>query len=164
MVINIQKKQAIVSKVKKISNQSLSAVIANINGMTSNEINHLRFMGRKNEVCMLVVRNTLLYRAIKDTQFKCLKKYLVGSILIAYSLKHAGSAARLLKKFCTENKKLKIKAASFEGLFLEADKIDYLANQLTYEEAITKTIVVLKEASINKFFRVLILIKNKKEN
>lgn len=164
MSINIQKKQKIVSEIKKIANISLSAVIVNINKINSNEINQIRYLGRKNEVYMLVVRNTLLYRAIKNTQFECLKKCLIGSTLIAFSLKHASSAARLLKNFCNKNKNLKIKAASFDGLFLKADKIDYLANQLTHEEAIIKIILVLKELSINKLVRILIAIKNKKEN
>lgn len=158
MTLNIQKKQKIVSEIQEIAKKSLSAVIANVYGLNVNQINKLRQSSRKIGVKIFMIRNTLLYRAIKNTQFECLKKILMGPTLIAYSSEYAGAAARLFKEFSKLHKNFKIKGAAFEGSFIESKNIDYLANQLTYKEAIIQIIKVIKEASIGKLARTLFAI------
>lgn len=155
MALNLKEKKDIISKIKEISKQAISAVIVDISGINSNKINELRKNGRKNGVQMFVIRNTLLNLAVHNTQFECLKKSFIGSTLIAYSLEYAGAAARLFKNFLEIDKNLKIKAAAFEGSFIPANQIDYLYNQPTYKEAITSMLTVIQEASIGKLIRIL---------
>ncbi|WP_343187795.1 50S ribosomal protein L10 [Buchnera aphidicola (Periphyllus koelreuteriae)] len=164
MSINIKKKKKIVDEIKNISKKALSAVIANPNKINSNKINILRKEARKNNITIKVIKNTLLKKAISKTQFECLQKKLKKFTLIAYSIKNPGSAAKLLYSFSKENKTFKIKGAAFEGKFISDKKIKKLAEIPTFKEAIQKLIYIIKEASISKLVRVIMSIKNKKEN
>lgn len=162
-LINLERKKTIVSKINAIAKKSLSAVIADFNGISANKINTLRKHGREVNVYISVIRNTLLFRALHETQFKCLKDMLNGSTLIACSVKEANAAARLLKNFSKDNISFKIKAAACEGKLILPENIDLLANQLSYNEALIKLILTFKEASIGKLLRTFCAIYRKKE-
>ncbi|MCW5197393.1 50S ribosomal protein L10 [Buchnera aphidicola] len=163
MSVNLQKKKTIIQKIKKISKKSLSAVVANSTQINVNQINILRKQARQNGVKINVVKNTLLKRAIENTPFQCLQKTLKNFTLIAHSIEHPGSAAKLLYLFSKENKTFKIKGASFEGKFIDPKNIEKLASIPTYKESIQKLIFILKEAAIGKFIRILTSIKIQKE-
>ncbi|ABF14049.1 50S ribosomal protein L10 [Candidatus Palibaumannia cicadellinicola] len=162
MALNLQNKQAIVTKVKEFAKSALSAVVADYRGITVNEITELRKAGLKVGVKMIVVRNTLMLRIIENTPFLCLKETFIGPTLIAFSTEHPGAAARLLKNFAKNHKKFNIKAAAFEGAILAASHIDQLANLPTYEEAVAKMIYLMKEAAIGKLARLLVALRNQK--
>lgn len=163
MSVNLQKKKIIIEKIKKISKKSLSAVVANSNQIGVNKINILRKKARKNGVKINVVKNTLLKKAIQNTPFDCLKKTLHKFTLIAHSIDHPGSAAKLLYLFSKKNKTFKIKGAAFEGKFIDPKNIEKLALIPTYKESIQKLMFTLKEAAIGKFVRILRAIKIKKD-
>ncbi|CUR53813.1 50S ribosomal protein L10 [Serratia symbiotica] len=163
MALNLQDKKAIVAQVKEVAKDALSAVIADSRGVTVCQMNKLRKDSRKINVYMRIIRNTLLRRIVKDTSFKCLKDTFIGPTLIAFSYENAGSAARLFKEFSKVNLKFKIKAAAFEGNLISSEKIDYLATLPTYNEAIIKLIITIKEASIGKLVHILYILSNKKE-
>ncbi|QCI18036.1 50S ribosomal protein L10 [Buchnera aphidicola (Aphis nasturtii)] len=163
MALNLNKKKTIVSKINQISNSALSAVIANSQGISANQINQLRKLGRKLGVKMSVVRNTLLSLAVKNTTFECLKKIIKGSTFIAYSTNHPGSGARLFKKFEKKNKQFKITGGVFEGKLLSNLEINQLADMPTYEEAIAKLLLILKISAAGKLIYTLSAIKRKKE-
>ncbi|NIG99169.1 MAG: 50S ribosomal protein L10 [Buchnera aphidicola (Periphyllus acericola)] len=160
---NIQKKKKIIKQIKKISKNALSAVVANSKKINSNKINILRKNARKNNVQIKVIKNTLLKKAIHKTQFECLIKTLKKFTLIAYSIKHPGSAAKLLYLFSKENKNFKIKGAAYEGKFIKSKKIKKLAFLPTYKEAIQRFMFMIKELSIGKLIRTLISLQNKKQ-
>lgn len=160
--LNLERKKTIVAKINEISKKSLSAVIADFSGVSANDINILRKNARQSDVYICVIRNTLLSRAINETQFECFKTMLTGATLIAYSLKEANTSARLLKNFSKLNANLKIKAAVFEKKLILADKIDLLANQLSHNEAIEKLIFIIQEASVGKLVRTFFFIHRKK--
>ncbi|UPT14428.1 50S ribosomal protein L10 [Buchnera aphidicola] len=163
MALNLNKKKTIVSKIHQISNSALSAVIADSQGISVNQINQLRKSGRKLNVKMSIVQNTLLSLAIKNTSFECLKRIIKGSTFIAYSIDHPGSGVRLFKKFEKKNKQFKITGAVFEGKLLSNAEINQLADMPTYEEAISKLLLVLKISAAGKLIYTLSAIKQKKE-
>ncbi|ANZ22291.1 50S ribosomal protein L10 [Buchnera aphidicola (Diuraphis noxia)] len=163
MPLNLDKKKAIVSKIKKISNTALSAVIADSQSVSVNEINVLRKSGREIGVKMSIVQNTLLCLAVKNTIFECLKEIIKGSTFIAYSMNHPGSAARLFKEFSKKNEKFQITGAAFEGKLLSIAEINQLADMPTYKEAIIKLLFILKMSVAGKLINILSAIKKKKE-
>ncbi|MBK4775547.1 50S ribosomal protein L10 [Candidatus Pantoea edessiphila] len=164
MPLNLKDKKEIVAKICQIAEQSISAVVADFRGVTVDKITELRAKGRKSGVYISVVRNTLLHRIVKNTQFECLNKTFIGPTLIAYSTEHPGIAARLLKEFEKDNITFKIKAAAFENKFIDADNIDLLANLPTYEESIINLMLTIKEAAAGKIVRVLKAISDIKKN
>ncbi|QNS01790.1 MAG: 50S ribosomal protein L10 [Buchnera aphidicola (Pentalonia nigronervosa)] len=162
MALNFDRKKIIVANIHKISNTALSAVTADSQGISVNQINELRKNGRKHNVKMSIVQNNLLNLAIQKTTFECLKKNIKGSTFIAYSMQHPGSGARLFREFSKINEQFKITGAVFEGKLLSTIEIDQLADMPTYQEAMTKLILTLKMLSTGKLVYVLHLIKNKK--
>ncbi|XBC44409.1 MAG: 50S ribosomal protein L10 [Buchnera aphidicola (Schlechtendalia peitan)] len=162
MVLNFQKKKEIVTEIHNITKKSLSIVFANSRNVKVNKITELRSLSRKIGVKISVFKNTLINLGIKNTQFECLKKLLVGPILIGYSMDHPRSAARLFREFSTKDTNFKIIGAVFEKRILSAHDINILADIPTYNEVIYRLIMIMKDITVGKFIRMLISIKNLK--
>ena len=88
-----------------------------------------------NKVYLRVVRNTLLKRAVADTEFECIQEVLVGPTILAFSQEDPGAAARVLKDFAKENDDFEIKALSVGGQLMDASQIDVLAKLPTVDQA-----------------------------
>ncbi|QJC33789.1 50S ribosomal protein L10 [Enterobacteriaceae endosymbiont of Donacia provostii] len=160
MSLNLKKKKMIVAKISKINKRALSAVIASFCGVNNNNLNILRKKCKNQNVIISIIRNKLLKLIIKGSNFECLGPLIHGPILIAYSFEHPGTAARLLKKFSILDENLIIKAASFNNQIISSENINDLAELPTYKEAIIRFLLIIKDISIGKFYRVLIAIKN----
>lgn len=160
MALYLKDKQAIVADVNKVAKASLSAVVADSRGVTVAQMTGLRKAARAAGVDMRIVRNTLLRRALKDTDYECVSELLVGPSLIAFSNEHAGAAARLFKEFAKTNDKFEIKGAAFEGEFIDAKSIDRLATLPTYDEAIARLMGTMKEAAAGKLARTLAALRD----
>ena len=135
MAIRLDDKKQIVSEVNQAAASALSAVLADYRGVTVDELTALRKTARESQVYLRVVRNTLLKRAIEDTDFECIKEVLEGPTLLALSEEDPGAAARVLKDFAKENENFEIKALSIGGELLEASQIDVLAKLPTLDQA-----------------------------
>ena len=162
MTIGLEKKKAIVSQVRAASNNALSAVVADVRGVAVDDMTELRRQARDQDVYLRVVRNTLARRAVIGTEYECLQKAFVGPSLIAFSNKHPGGAARLLKEFANRNNKIEVKALAFEGNMMGADQLDVLATLPTHDEAISKLMSVMQGAT-SKLVRTLAAIHDQKE-
>ncbi len=135
MAIRLEDKQQIVSEVNQAASSALSAVLADYRGVTVEDMTALRKNARENKVYLRVVRNTLLKRAVVDTEFECIQEALVGPTILALSEEDPGAAARVLKDFAKENDDFEIKALSIGGNLLEANQIDVLAKLPTLDQA-----------------------------
>ena len=159
MALNLQDKQAIVAEVNEAAKGALSAVIADSRGVTVDKMTELRKAAREAGVTMrVVVRNTLLRRAVEGTDFECLQDTFVGPTLIAFSNEHPGAAARLFKDFAKANDKFEIKGAAFEG---KIQDVEFLATLPTYEEAIARLMGTMKEAAAGKLVRTFAALRDK---
>ena len=112
MAIGLEDKKQIVSEVNQAASSALSAVLADYHGVDVDELTALRKTARENKVYLRVVRNTLLKRALEDTEFECIQEVLKGPTLLALSQEDPGAAARVLKDFAKENDDFEIKARS----------------------------------------------------
>ncbi|MGL5336320.1 MAG: 50S ribosomal protein L10 [Enterovibrio sp.] len=160
MALNLQDKQAIVAEVNEAASGALSAVVADSRGVSVGAMTSLRKKAREAGVFMRVVRNTLARRALEGTSYECLSQTFVGPTLIAFSTEHPGAAARLFKDFAKDNKKFEIKAAAYEGALTDAE---VLATLPTYDEAIARLMMCMKEASAGKLVRTIAAVRDQKE-
>ncbi len=154
MAIRIEDKKQIVSEVNQAANSALSAVLANYRGVTVKDMTALRKTARENKVYLRVVRNTLLKKAVVDTEFECIQEALVGPTILALSQEDPGAAARVLKDFASENDNFEIKAFSVGGKLMDAGLIDMLAKLPTYDQAMALLMSVML-APITKLARTL---------
>ena len=163
MAIKLEDKKAIVAEVNEAAKAALSAVVADARGVTVGAMTGLRKEAREAGVYVRVVRNTLLKRAVADTEYSVLNDAFTGPTLIAFSNEHPGAAARLFKELAKANAKFEVKAAAFEGELIPASQIDRLATLPTYEEAIARLMATMNEASAGKLVRTLAAVRDAKE-
>jgi large subunit ribosomal protein L10 len=154
VAIRLEDKQRIVSEVNEAAGSALSAVLADYRGVTVARLTTLRKTARENGVYLRVVRNTLLRRAVKGTEFECLSEAFVGPTILAFSKEDPGAAARVLKDFAKENEVFEIKALAVGGKMLPASQIDILATLPTYDQAIA-TLMSVIQAPITKLARTI---------
>lgn len=155
MVLRIKEKKDIVYELQEKISVALSIVVASLSGVTANLANQLRKKARDFEVCMKVVPNSLLRRAVLKTSYECLSEFFVGESIIAFSIKKPNDAARVFVEFSRDYENLKIKGAAFEGKVIRAEQIDLLSNLPDYKESILQFMLVLKLISIGSFIKVL---------
>jgi len=160
VALGLEDKKAIVAEVQEAAQNALSAVVADSRGVTVGDMTALRKEARENGVWLRVVRNTLAKRALQGTDYECVSDSLVGPSIIAFSTEHPGAGARILKDFAKGNEKFELKTAAFEGA--EVD-VAMLASLPTYDEAIAKLMMVMKEASAGKLVRTIAAIRDQKE-
>jgi large subunit ribosomal protein L10 len=160
MALNLEGKKAIVAQVQDAAKDALSAVVADSRGVNVSDITKLRKEARDAGVWMKVVRNTLAKRAVEGTDFECLSDSLVGPSLVAFSADHPGAAARIFSDFAKKNDKFELKCAAFEGNVVD---VEMLAKLPTYDEAIARLMMTMKEASAGKLCRTIAAIRDQKE-
>ena len=154
MAIRLEDKQQIVSEVNQAASSALSAVLADYRGVTVEDMTALRKNARANKVYLRVVRNTLLKRAVADTEFECIQGVLVGPTILAFSQEDPGAAARVLKDFAKENDDFNIKALSVGGQLMDASQIDVLAKLPTLDQARSMLMSVML-APVTKLARTM---------
>jgi large subunit ribosomal protein L10 len=154
VAIRLEDKQQIVSEVNQAASSALSAVLADYRGVTVEDMTALRKNARANKVYLRVVRNTLLKRAVADTEFECIQEVLVGPTILAFSQEDPGAAARVLKDFAKENDDFEIKALSVGGQLMDASQIDVLAKLPTVDQARSMLMSVML-APVTKLARTI---------
>ena len=154
MAIRLEDKQQIVSEVNQAASSALSAVLADYRGVTVEDMTVLRKNARANKVYLRVVRNTLLKRAVADTEFECIQGALVGPTILAFSQEDPGAAARVFKDFAQENDDFEIKALSVGGQLMDASQIDVLAKLPTMDQARSLLMSVML-APVSKLARTM---------
>ena len=154
MAIRLEDKQQIVSEVNQAASSALSAVLADYRGVTVEDMTALRKNARENKVYLRVVRNTLLKRAVADTEFECIQEVLMGPTILALSQEDPGAAARVLKDFAKENDDFEIKALSVGGQLMDASQIDVLAKLPTLDQARSMLMSVML-APVTKLARTM---------
>jgi len=154
VAIRLEDKQQIVSEVNQAATSALSAVLADYRGVSVEDMTALRKNARENKVYLRVVRNTLLKRAVADTEFECIQEALVGPTILALSQEDPGAAARVLKDFAKENDDFEIKALSVGGRLMDSSQIDVLAKLPTLDQARSMLMSVML-APVTKLARTM---------
>ena len=154
MALSFAEKQAIVSEVAEVASSAYSAIAAEYSGMTVEEMTQLRVQARQAGVYIRVVKNTLARRAVEGTDFECMQDGLTGHLVLAFSQEDPGSAARVIKDYSKENKKLVVKLVSIGGQLLDPEEIGTLAKMPTYDQAISLLMAVMK-APVEKLARTV---------
>ncbi|MDG4554841.1 MAG: 50S ribosomal protein L10 [Candidatus Competibacter sp.] len=156
MSLNLAEKQAVVAEVAKVAASAHSAIAAEYRGLSVAQLTALRVKARESGVYLRVVKNTLARRAVRGTEFECLRPTLIGPLILAFSQEDPGAAARIFKEFLKEkaNDKLLVKTLAVGGQAFPASELDRLASLPTRDEAIGLLMACLR-APLDKFARTL---------
>ena len=155
MALTIEQKKAVVAEVADAANKALAAVAAEYRGLTVKEMTDLRVKAREDGVFLKVAKNTLVRRAVEGTEYECMQESLTGPLLFAFSMDDPGAAARLVKDYSKDHKKLIAKLVAVGGELYDASELERLSRLPTYDQAIAMLMGVMK-APIEKFVRTLV--------
>lgn len=155
MALNLKQKKAVVKEVGKTASSALSVVAAEYCGLTVSEMSELRRLGRESNVELRVVKNSLAKRALKDTDHACINEILTGPLVLAFSTDDPGGAARVMRNFSKDNKKLKVMGLSLGEDLMDASHLKVVADLPTYDQAIAILMGTMK-APAEKLVRTLV--------
>ena len=121
--------------------------------MTVEQMKVLRREAYDNNVYVKVVKNTLLKRAVQETEHSCLDDLLVGPLAFAAS-EDPVAVAKVLNKYAKEYDALEIKAGSMNGQLLSEGEIKALAQLPSRDELLAKLMGTM-QAPAAKFVQTL---------
>ena len=119
--------------------------LADISGLDASETTELRFACYKQDIKLIVVKNTLLKQALEQANFDYeeLQDTLTGPMSVMFT--ETGNApGKLIKTFRKKYEKPVIKAACIEGEVYKGDQVETLANLKSREELIADIVLTLK--------------------
>lgn len=135
------KKTQVTKEIKDMLNDSNALYFADFTGLTVAEANELRDEFYKSNLKYRVVKNTLLKRALQDSDSYSEKveefsNYLVGPTGVIFAGDDPVTPAKILKKYFDKSAKPKLKIAYLDNQIFEGDKLNMLASMLSREEVI----------------------------
>ena len=153
MSLNLDQKKQVVEDVSAVVSNAKTAIVAEYRGLTVEQLKTLRREAHENNVYVRVVKNTLLRRAVKDTDFACLDELLVGPLAFAAS-EDPVAVAKVLDKYAKEYDAFEIKAGSMAGKLLSDGEIKALAQLPSRDELLAKLMGTM-QAPATKFVQTL---------
>ena len=154
-----QKKQVVADLVERL-NGSIAGVIVDYKGINVEDDTKLRKELREAGVNYTVVKNTLLKRAIAETELNGLDSVLEGTTALATSADDYVAAARILCKFADTHKNFEIKNGFIDKEVIDVAKISGLA-KLPSREILLANVLGAFQAPISAFARAIQAIVDK---
>ncbi len=154
-----QKKQVVADLVERL-NGSCAGVIVDYKGINVEDDTKLRKELREAGVNYTVVKNTLLKRAIAETELAGLDSVLEGTSALATSADDYVAAARILCKFADTHKNFEVKNGFIDKEVIDVAKITGLA-KLPSREILLANVLGAFQAPIAAFARAIQAIVDK---
>jgi large subunit ribosomal protein L10 len=153
MSLNLEQKQAIVAEVSEVLAGAQVAIVAEYRGLTVAQMTALRRNARKSDIYVRVVKNTLVRRAVKGSQFEGLSDHLSGPLAFTAG-KDPAALAKLLTEFAKANEKFRITAGSMQGKLMSKAEMEALA-KLPSREILLAMLMGTMLAPVQKFVQTL---------
>jgi large subunit ribosomal protein L10 len=137
---NAELKREQVATITKKLKDAQSVVVVSYTGITVAEITALRNKFRAAGVEYVVLKNTLVRRALDDLGIRDMDPLLEGPSAFAFGMKDAVAPAKIISDYIAEAKvpKLAIKAGLVEGTYLNAQGVQALAKLPSREVLIAR--------------------------
>ena len=163
------KKQQIIEEIKDALSKASSCVVIDFNGVNMETFTPFRKECAKEQVRLLVVKNTLAKHAIEGTPYEGISKFLTGMTALVLTMGDQVSGAKVVKKIA----RIVVKAGALDGKILTAKEVEVLADLPSKEElqakllatmlAVPQNFVRLLNAVPQTFVRLLAAYKDKLE-
>ncbi|MBV7294578.1 50S ribosomal protein L10 [Corynebacterium sp. TAE3-ERU12] len=136
MAVNETKKAA-VAALKQEFDEANATVLTEYRGMSVAEITELR-RALGSDVTYSVAKNTMIRLAAAEAGVEGLDEHLTGPTAIAFIKGEPVDAAKAMKKFADDNKKLVIKGGHVDGVAIDAAQFGALAEMDNRETTLAK--------------------------
>lgn len=165
-------RNSIIENLKKAVDKSNNLFVIQYSGLSSLQMTLLRNSLKTNQSQVLVTKNTLINRALKDSKFEGLIPFIKGPTGLVFGEQDIAAISKVLTKFVKENQNLNISSAMFEGGILSKEDIQRISSLPSKEQLYAQVVYALKaplaglvytfKGSLNKLAIVLNQIKDKK--
>lgn len=156
----LEEKQRQVANLKEKIDAAVTGVLVDYKGITVADDTALRKELRENGVDYFVVKNTLLSRAVADTELSDIQSVLAGTTALALSKEDYAAPARILSKYADKSETFKIKAGFLDGKPVDLETINAIA-KLPSREVLLATVLGAFQAPIAAFARAVQAIVDK---
>ena len=146
-----EEKSKVIEKLTAELAENTNIYMTDVSGLNASETSKLRRACFKANIKLLVVKNTLLSKAMEssDKDFGSLNEVLVGNTALMYS-EVGNSPAKLIKQFRKKSERPLLKGASIEdSVYVGDDQVEFLANIKSREELIGEVITILQSPAKN---------------
>ena len=152
--MNSQQKVDTVAELQETLSKVASVIVTDFRGLTVEEANQLRREISKADCQYRVVKNTLFKRAIAGTAMEGLTEFFKGPCSIAFSFNDPVAPAKVIDKFASSIKHLKVKAGFLDGDVLDEGRVKNLASMKGKDELRAEFLMTLL-APAQTFVRLL---------
>lgn len=148
---NLELKKQVVSDIVERIQNAKSVVIAEYSGMNVADVTKLRAKFRAANVDYVVLKNTLVRRALQELSIEGLDEVLNGPSVFAFSQNDEVSGAKIVQEYidADKSKTLRIKAGIMDGKMLDAAAVKALASLPPKEVLIAKLMGTLNAPAAN---------------
>jgi len=139
-------KQVIINNLQEQIDSYNHFYLTDISGLNAEDTSDLRRLCFKQEVKLVVVKNTLLRRALENSEKNSEELYVAikGNTSVMFT-ENGNVPAKLIKEFSKKRKKPVLKAAYVEeSIYLGADQLDVLVAVKTKNELIADVVALLQ--------------------
>jgi len=154
MALNLTQKKEVVAELAEVAASAHSLVASEYLGLTVEQLTGLRKKARESGVYLKVAKNTLVSRAVENTDYAVVKDALTGPLLYAFSQEDPGAAGRLIKDFAKTADKLKPRLVAIGGQQYPGTHVDVLASLPTREQALAMLVGLIAQPA-TQLVRVL---------
>lgn len=141
--MNREEKVAEVAELSDKFAKAKIAIVADYKGLTVPVLQELRHNLRRNDAEFRVAKNTLLIRAVEETDFKGLQEHFVGTTAVAVSYGDPVTPAKVISDFCKDHPELKIRTGLLDGKLLSTDDITALSKLPSKEVLLSQMLSVM---------------------
>jgi large subunit ribosomal protein L10 len=149
-----EKKHEIVEELREQLRDALAVVVVDFKGSTVAQMQELRGNLRKEGARIRVVKNTLLRKAIADTEYAPLEKVTGGQIAIAWSTTDPACPAKVALRFAKDNSTVVVKGGALGGRLLTAEGVDLLS-KLPSKDEMRARLLAMCNTVASQFLAVL---------
>ena len=145
-------KGLIIAQLGEMLKQYPHFYIVDVEGMNAGQTSSLRRLCFKNNLKMVVVKNTLLQKALEASEidFEALNPVLVGTTAVLFT-EVANAPAKMMKELKSKKvEKPALKAAyAEEGIYVGAEQLDALCSIKSKNEVIADIVALLQSPAKN---------------
>ena len=138
-------KQKQVSEFVSVADATHSLVAAEYTGLSANRMNELRRKAREAGVLIRVMKNRLVRRALRETEYAGLEEELKGHLLLAFSLRDPSAAPRLIRDFIAQYPRNQVRLLALPGQPLLPAQLAELADLPSPEVAAAWLLGVMQQ-------------------
>ena len=141
--MNRDDKATIISELNDSFNRAKFAVVADYCGLKVSELQEIRKELRDCDSEIRIAKNTLLTRAVADTDNAALVDDFVGTTAVIMAYADPVAPAKVVAKFAKDHDKFQIRSAALEGEKLDVDGVVALSKLPSKEALIGQLLSVM---------------------